>query len=569
MRFVLRTLVPISAAVIVVLTATAFMSRSASAQTAPAKTDAATAKDAPPAAATPSAESPAAAPATEVADPAPLLAKGEAALKAGDFPAAIAAFNDAGKAAQQASQQGGGPETLKAQVAALVGRGRAETGLRDYEAAEKDFRNVLQTFDQNDVSALIAMGHLKLETGHPDEAIDDFQLAAKNDPTSAEALFGYGKSLVLLGHGERAPEAIPPLTRAIAIDPKNAEAYRLRGAANLSIFKNKQAFEDVQKSIELNPEDYESYLTLGELDIRTEDYKAAVDAIGKAIELYKPKPGQEDQPFFQGYLTRASAFLELGKKSPKDSPEQKAAYQASFDEIQKLLKQLDEKNPAYTKVVAASLFSRGVAERMLGQLGPAIRTLTHAIELRSTPSSYDESTGPFLADAYYRRGICFHLIGEDKLAISDFESSSHLGAGDPRPNLWEGFTYAKLGDYQEALRAYGDAIAASDRFSPAYYNRALAYMMMGNYKKAIADFNDAIRLEPTNADYYFKRGLAYEQMGDTQRASDSYSAAIEFDKNHAGAHRHMADALQKSGRSELATSYRQKADKLAPPKKTP
>ena len=57
--------------------------------------------------------------------------------------------------------------------------------------------------------------------------------------------------------------------------------------------------------------------------------------MGKAIEHYKPKPGQEDEPFYQGYLTRASAFIELGKAAKKDSPEQKAAYQASYDEAQK------------------------------------------------------------------------------------------------------------------------------------------------------------------------------------------------------------------------------------------
>jgi tetratricopeptide (TPR) repeat protein len=563
MRFALRTLVPVFAATVVVTTVTAFLSRTVVAQEAAKKSAAAPAKDASPAAAAPATDSTAAAPAAEGADPKPLLDKGEAALKAGDYAAAIAAFNDAGKAALQASQAGGSPELLKAQIAAFVGRGRAQMGLKDYDAAEKDFRNVLQSYDTNDVSALVALGQLKLETNKPDEAIDQFQNAVKADPTSGDALFGYGKSLVILGRGD---EAISPLTRAITIDPKNAEAYRLRGSANAAVFKNKQAVEDVQKAIELNPDDYESYFTLGALNMRSEDYKGAVEQMGKAIEHYKPKPGQEDQPFFQGYLTRASAFIELGKVAKKDSPEQKTAYQASYDEVQKLIKQLDEKNPAYTKALAAALFSRGVAERMLGQLGVAVRTFTHAIELRST-SSPDDSTSGFLGDAYYRRGICFHLIGEDRMAISDFESSSHLVAGDPRANLWEGFTYAKLGDYQQALRAYGDAIAASDRFTPAYYNRGLAYMMMGNYKKAIADFNDAIRLEPANAEYYFKRGLAYEQMDDSQRASDSYSAAIEFDKNHAGAHRHMADALQKLGRNELSTQYRQKADQLAPQKK--
>jgi tetratricopeptide (TPR) repeat protein len=562
MRFAFRTLVPVSAATVALTVSTAFLSRPAAAQDATKKSStAAPAKDATPAATAPIAD--ATAPAADAVDPKPLLDKGEAALKAGDFAAAIAAFNDAGKAAQQAGQQGG-TDGLKAQIAAFVGRGRAQVGLKDYEAAEKDFRNVLQSYDPNDVSALVALGSLKFDTGHPDDAIDQFQNAVKADPTSGDALFGYGKTLVQLGRGD---EAISPLTRAITIDPKNGEAYRFRGAANAAVFKNKQAFEDVQKAIELNPEDYESYFTLGMLDVRGEDYKGAVDQIGKAIEHYKPKPGMEDRPYLEGYLQRASAYIELGKVAPKDSPEQKAAYQASLDEVQKLIKQLDEKNPMHKGWLAAALFSRGVAERMLGQLGAAVRTFSHAIELRMALAP-DDSTSRFLTDAYYRRGICFHLIGEDKMAITDFETAAHLDSTDPRANLWEGFTYAKLGDYQQALRAYGDAIAASDRFTPAYYNRGLAYMMLGNYKKAVADFNDAIRLDPANADYYFKRGMAYQQMGDHQKASESFSAAIEFEKTHAGAHRHMAEALDKLGRSELANQYRQKAEQLAPQKKT-
>jgi tetratricopeptide (TPR) repeat protein len=260
----------------------------------------------------------------------------------------------------------------------------------------------------------------------------------------------------------------------------------------------------------------------------------------------------------------SNAYIELGKNS-KDPAAQKTAYKEAYDTAEKVAKQLDEKNPAHVKAMAAALYSRGIAERMLGQLGTAIRTLTHAIELRTTASP-DEATGPYLADAYFRRGICFHLIGEDKMAISDFETAAHLTNNDPRASLWEGFTYAKLGDYQQALRSYGDAIAASDRYTPAYYNRALAYMMMGNYKKAVADFDDAIRLDPTNAEYYFKRGIAYEQLSETQKAADSFSAAIEFNKDHAGAYRHIVDDLEKLGRTELAAQYREKAAKLAPPK---
>jgi tetratricopeptide (TPR) repeat protein len=119
-----------------------------------------------------------------------------------------------------------------------------------------------------------------------------------------------------------------------------------------------------------------------------------------------------------------------------------------------------------------------------------------------------------------------------------------------------------MGNYHEAIRAYGDAIAASDRYTPAYVNRGLAYMMLGDFEKAIADFNDALRIEPTKGDYYFKRGVAYVQAGDLEKGTDSLASAIRFDPNHRDAYRHMADVLERLGRGELAEQYRQKASEL-------
>src|SRR5207248_832955 len=134
-------------------------------------------------------------------------------------------------------------------------------------------------------------------------------------------------------------------------------------------------------AIQLKPDDFEAYFSLGIVNLRHEDYQSAVDNFGKAIQFYKPKPGQEDQPFSQGFLVRSSTFIELGKVA-KDPAAQKAAYQAGKDEAQKLIDQLEAKNPAHAKVMAEALFDRGVAERMLGQIDTAIRSLTQAIELR-------------------------------------------------------------------------------------------------------------------------------------------------------------------------------------------
>jgi tetratricopeptide (TPR) repeat protein len=567
MRFATRALVPFCTLIVLSLAATLLLTGSAAAQATETKGAAATPPGgSPPAGA--SASQPEAQPTTGLATtdtlgeatPQELVDKGEAALKTGDFAAALTAFNAAVHLAEQPSS---GPEGYQQRPKALFGRARAMFGLKNYGAAVKDLDALL--IDNPDaVPVLITRGLIRLETDQPDTAQLDFQKAVDLDFGNIGALFGLGKALALQG---KARDAITPLTTVIAADPKNAEAYRFRGLSYSALYKNKQALDDLQHAIELNPDDYESFFTLGIVHLRHEDYQNAVDEFGRAIEHYKPKPGHEDEPYAQGYLTRAATMIELGKAA-KDPTAQKAAYKAAIDESQKLIDKLEEKNPGHKSVLAAILFNRGVAERMHGDVGTAIRTLTKAIDMRTT-SEPDESMNAFLNDAYFRRGICFHLIGEDRMAINDFESAAHLVFDDPRANLWEGISYAKLGDYHEALRAYGDAIAASDRYTPAYYNRALSYMMLGDYKKSIADFNQAIRLDPTNAEFYYKRGLAYEQTGDTQKASESVAAAIEFDKGHGNAYRHMADALQRLGRTELVEQYRQKAEQLAPPKKAP
>ena len=243
------------------------------------------------------------------------LDKGDAALKAGDFKAAYAAYNDLAAAAERAAS----PEAFAVLVKAYTGRGNAFIGLKQYDAAVEDFRKVLDS-DPNNVSALIGRGKARLELNQADTALKDFQDAVKGDQANGEAQLGVGKALVTLG---RADEAIAPLKLAIEADPKNAEAYRLRGTAYAGQVKNKEAIEDLQKSIELNPDDQEAYFTLGMVHLRAEDFKDAVEQFGKAIEHYKPKPGQEDVPYVQGYLTHSSALIELGKKAKDDAKAQK------------------------------------------------------------------------------------------------------------------------------------------------------------------------------------------------------------------------------------------------------
>jgi tetratricopeptide (TPR) repeat protein len=486
----------------------------------------------------------------------------EPLMAQGNFEQAAGIYGVLNQRLEQAVQTGEYTDIRAAYLlsaALLTAQGRAFAALQEDRAAEKAFLAAMEKIPDFP-AALIARGEMNLERDLPAQALPDFQKAVEAERNSLPAQFGFGKSLVMVaslpgGDPRLFEPAIRPLTRVIdnGESPYLAEAYRHRGSAYGGLYKFDKAVPDIQKSLELDPAPYETHFAAAVIELRQENYAAAVEKLTKAIELYKPLKGREDSVYSTAPLLKASALLEVGKKAP-DEASKNAAYQASAEEAQRLLDKFPGDSPYTAGDRARALVARGIAERMLGKMGTAIQTLSYAIEL-----------DPSLGEAYFRRGICLQEIGENRMALADFTQAAAIRYTDPRGNLWEGFVYAKLGDYHEAIRAYGDAIAASDRYTPAFVNRGLAYMMLGDHEKAISDFNDALRIEPTNGDYYFKRGVAHVQLGELDKAAESLASAIEFAPTHREAYRHMADVLQRQGRSELAEEYRKKGAALDGP----
>lgn len=86
--------------------------------------------------------------------------------------------------------------------------------------------------------------------------------------------------------------------------------------------------------------------------------------------------------------------------------------------------------------------------------------------------------------------------------------------------------------YNEALVAYGRAIAL-DASNPIYYcNRAAAYSRTGDYQKAIDDCNQAIRYDSSYGKAYGRLGLAYSKMNRHQEAIDAYKNALRIEPDN-------------------------------------
>ena len=228
-------------------------------------------------------------------------------------------------------------------------------------------------------------------------------------------------------------------------------------------------------------------------------------------------------------------------------------YQAMLADTDRVLAEFPDRFPES----GMALYQRGLAARLQGHLSEAIKAFTDAIQL--VPAGNEAG---YLADAFLKRGICWHYQGQESLARGDFEQAASINFEDPLPHLWIGLSHAQEGDYREAIESYGEAIAKAPTFPAPYVNRGLAYLQLEGYQKAIDNFNEAIRSEPTEPEHFFKRGVAHMKLEEYQKAFDSFHHATLNDEKMAKAFRGAARALDALGRTSLAEQYESRAKAL-------
>lgn len=106
--------------------------------------------------------------------------------------------------------------------------------------------------------------------------------------------------------------------------------------------------------------------------------------------------------------------------------------------------------------------------------------------------------------------------------------------------------------YDDAIDAYGRALALAPDLVPAYVSRGQAQLRSGRPDLAIADYDRAMHLDPRAAAAYNGRGLAYQGKGDAARAMADYDRALALDRRLASAYNNRGLAHSFAGESDRA-----------------
>jgi tetratricopeptide (TPR) repeat protein len=113
-------------------------------------------------------------------------------------------------------------------------------------------------------------------------------------------------------------------------------------------------------------------------------------------------------------------------------------------------------------------------------------------------------------------------------AAGKANSAADVAAG----HIAEGLALSWDGELDQAIAAFGAAIAAKPRSSSAYLNRGLAYQRQGDLDRAAADLDRAVKYAPYSARAVYNRGLLRAQRGDKRGARADAARAVALDPSY-------------------------------------
>jgi tetratricopeptide (TPR) repeat protein len=252
-------------------------------------------------------------------------------------------------------------------------------------------------------------------------------------------------------------KALADVDRAIALDAKNATAFRLRGDLTRQAGGNlAKAEADLTTAISLDPKDAEAYEQRGIIYTNQHRIDRAVADYDQAIKL---RPD-----YTQAFSDRGATYYLGGD------------FQKAINDCDEALR--IEPNRART------LANRASAYKKLGQFDKSIADDDEAIKLDPKDPEY-----------YDNRGLTYQAKKDYDKAIADYDQAIKM---QPKANFLanRADSYQFKGELGTALEGYDAALRMDPNFALALNNRAVVFEKMGDRTRALADYEAALRIDP-------------------------------------------------------------------------
>ena len=351
-----------------------------------------------------------------------------------------------------------------------------------------------------------------------DAELEACRALAKRDPAKAGTAFA---TLCEMLHGQfRYDEALQACDRAIALNPRLADAWANRGKLFDSTYDFDRAIADFDRAVALDKKPLFELLTRGEAYTHMGDYQQFADPrAANAAYDHAVADGLRVQALARTFPPAKQTLASVIHNFAGTAIEEAKGAKARLTKREK---------PADPNHWCAG---QDLPKDMPPQFGDSYNIeIACTALIRSGHLSNAE-----LGEAYFHRARAGDQENEGieeqwrgPMAIPDYEKAISLGADVPEASFSIGSIYAEYGEGEKAIPYLDTAIAAQGpHLEEALAARAQAHAEAGHYDQAMADVARATAIKPADPDALLGRSMAYVVHGQYALALADCSTAAK------------------------------------------
>ena len=355
-------------------------------------------------------------------------------------------------------------------------------------------------------------------------AIDPLQKFTAAEPNVA---YGHFELAYVFTALQKADEARGEYERAIAIDPKMAEAYLNLGI--LFIERNPAvAVPNLRKAVELLPAQSRPRYLLGVAQENAKDYSAAAESLEGAYRL--------DPHNLEPILHLANLYMRLQRPADAEAKfrnileVQPNNAQALLGVAQSLAA---EKKPeavdayrSYLTVQPTDSAARGWLVHLLveqQQYDAALAELNRAEAREGT-----KPTAPTLDSLRMRADIQIAQKKWDE-AIGTLNKAIALSPRDAQLHGGLGRIYLQKRDFPDALKELKMALQLDGENLAYRKDLSTSYYLSGDCPATLASLDEIAKMETPGAGPWFVRALCYDKLNQAKPALEAYQKFLDLD----------------------------------------
>jgi protein O-GlcNAc transferase len=386
----------------------------------------------------------------------------------------------------------------------------------------------------------------------------EFEQALRVGPSFAEAHLHLGFVL----QAEQKGDPISQWSQAAALAPGNAQIDALAGKALADAGQDDKAAPILEQALKLDPRSITAAYALALVYQRTNRVSEAADLLKKVVEA-EPKNTAAliNVGLALSQLHRAQDALPYLQRAIALDPKSLTAHQdlaAAYIQVDQVANGVTELRAALALAPDSpkAHYDLGVAYKLQDDAADAIPQLEAAEKLE--PSGYE---------APYVLGLLYDQVARYPEAAQQLETSLklHPQNGDGWSTL--GSIYLKLNQLPEAAAALRNAVQQLPSQADPHLLLANVLIKQGDTAEAAQERKVAAGLMRAHmnlqrAEVATNSGKSLLNAGKVDDAIVEFRNALIFDPRYAEAHRELADALDKQGKTGEAEAERAQAKAL-------